>query len=89
MEDKTMKEKKEGNRTHQLKFNIDEETYERGMKLREKGYYRKSYEGEFWAYVIWLGANTYEAEVLASEKTKHDSILPTVAGELPRAVNHD
>lgn len=74
-----MKAKKEKNRTHQLKFNVDEDTYERGMALKEGGYYAKSYEGEFWAYILWLGANTYESEVMVSEKIVHGSDAQTGA----------
>lgn len=72
------KEKKEGNATRQLKLNIPEVLYERGMIDKAVGYYATEYKNKFWAYILWLGTNCYETEVLGVEL--HNKKAPKVSG---------
>ena len=47
-------------RSHQLRITLDDSLHNRGLALREKGYYAGKYSGYFWAYILWVGLNQYE-----------------------------
>jgi hypothetical protein len=73
--------------THQLKFNISEDVYARMQADKDQGYWADKFDSEFATYLIWLGSNVYEDEVLKIElrvgKNKKPSteITGRVAGE--------
>jgi hypothetical protein len=50
-----------------LKIFVEEAWYAKAIELREKGYYKGKYKGQFWSYLLWLGLNQYEKEVLPKE----------------------
>ena len=74
-------------KSRQLKFHIEESVYEKCIKAKARGYFAGAYEGDFWGYLIWLGSNVYEEEVLKVElragKSKDVSaeLSSRVAGE--------
>lgn len=53
--------------THQLKFNISKEVYSRMQADKESGYWSDKFDSEFVTYLLWLGPNVYEDEVLKIE----------------------
>jgi len=81
-----MGRKKKVTLNRQLKFNISDELYQRGMADKDLGYYADKYESEFWTYMIWLGTNCYESEIidveLRNEKAPKISGLDRRIGEL-------
>jgi len=73
---------------HQLKFSISEDVYSRMQIDKEAGYWADKFDSEFATYLIWLGSNVYEAEVLKVElrigkknSTTSTEIEGRVAGE--------
>lgn len=62
-----MGRKKKAELPRKLNFHISEEMYQRGLKDKAVGFYADKYESELWTYVIWLGLNCYEKEVLKIE----------------------
>lgn len=66
-ENQNVKAPQDDTRTHQLKIFVEEAWYAKAIELREKGYYKGKYKGQFWSYLLWLGLNQYEKEVLPKE----------------------
>lgn len=54
-------------RTVDMKINIEDELYERGVSLRASGPLIGKMKGVFWIYVLWLGLEQYEKEILTKE----------------------
>ena len=69
--------KKEDVHTHQLKFNISEDVYARMQADKSQGYWSDKFDSEFVTYLIWLGSNVYEDEVLKIELRVGKNKKPT------------
>jgi len=67
MADNNVMQPQDESRTHQIRTYVEEAWFEHAIELRGKGYYKGKYKGLFWAYILWLGLNQYEKEVLPKE----------------------
>lgn len=50
-----------------VKINIEDSLYERGVSLRAGGPYKGRYKGLFWSCALQLGLECYEREILPRE----------------------